>query len=115
MRPALSSTSSSRFPFHPRRSSANTSRRSGSPVRSRDGEWLRLRVGPRGGFQRRTRRHLRQVLLHSVAQIWHGDTFQRDNVGVLCQQPQSFVIPPGNSDKLRRQLHFIWACGVFPV
>uniref|UniRef100_A0A804UKZ5 Uncharacterized protein n=1 Tax=Zea mays TaxID=4577 RepID=A0A804UKZ5_MAIZE len=66
MRPALSSTSSSRFPFHPRRSSANTSRRSGSPVRSRDGEWLRLRVGPRGGFQRRTRRHLRQVLLHSV-------------------------------------------------
>ncbi|AQL09838.1 Cell growth defect factor 2, partial [Zea mays] len=56
---------SSRFPFHPRRSSANTSRRSGSPVRSRDGEWLRLRVGPRGGFQRRTRRHLRQVLLHS--------------------------------------------------
>jgi hypothetical protein len=52
---------------------------------------------------------------NAVAQIWHGDTFQRDNVGVLCQQPQSFVIPPGNSDKLRRQLHFIWACGVFPV
>lgn len=42
-----------------------TSRRSGSRVRSRDGERRRLRVGPRGGLQRRARRHLRQVLRHS--------------------------------------------------
>ena len=26
---------------------------------------------------------------NSAAQIWYGDTFQRDNVGVLCQQPQA--------------------------
>lgn len=38
----------------------------GSPVRSRDGERRRrLRVGSRGGLQRRARRHLRQVLRYS--------------------------------------------------
>jgi hypothetical protein len=52
---------------------------------------------------------------NAAAQIWHGDTFQRDNVGVLRQQPQSFVFPPGNSHKLCRQLPLVWACRVFPV
>ena len=52
---------------------------------------------------------------NSAAQIWYGGTFQRDNVGVLCQQPQSFVIPPGNCHKLRCQLHLVRACRVFPV
>ena len=52
---------------------------------------------------------------NSAAQIWYGGTFQRDNVGVLCQQPQSFVIPPGNCHKLCCQLHLVRACRVFPV
>jgi len=39
--------------------------RSGSPVKSRDGERRRIRVGPRCGLQRRARRHLRQVLRYS--------------------------------------------------
>ena len=43
--------------------------RSGSPVRSRDGERRRIRVGPRCGLQRRARRHLRQVLRYSGTAI----------------------------------------------
>ncbi|XBH87472.1 hypothetical protein VPH35_074922 [Triticum aestivum] len=88
---------------------------SGEHETSSDGERRRIRLGPRGGPQRRARRHLRQVLRSHVAQIRHGDTFQRDNVGVLREQPQSFVLPPGNSHQLRCQLHLVGSCRVFPV